>query len=154
MLIGITQKDERLLPVIRKYGCYFLCLAEASPIVFEGDEGCKSLNKIWTVATEKGFISGDLNGDGDFDDDGEAEIQNVNAICHGFFNLHVSYDNIHHDAEEEIPQEVRLVIGQYFWKGGHFIILNHNKAVTFDSLGVSNTVKYGKLKTMRWFYAD
>lgn len=154
MLVGITQKDTRLLPVIQKYGCYFLCLAEASPIIFSGESGCQHLNDIWTEATEKGFITGDLNLDKDFDDAGEAEIQDVNKICHEYFNLYLSYDGKHHRAEEEMPSSVRLAIGQYYWKGGHFIILDHKKAVTFDSLGVSNTVKYGKLKTMRWFYAD
>ena len=96
MLKGILQSDSRLLNVIRDYGCYFLCLAHSSPIVFEGDEGCQRLNGIWTKAVELKIISGDLNHDGDFGDSGEAEIQNATELAQKFFKLKVKYDGVHH----------------------------------------------------------
>lgn len=154
MLKGINQSSPFLLTVIQKYGCYFLCLAEASPVIFKGEEGCQRLNGIWQKATELGLISGDLNRDGDFDDDGEAEIQNATELARKFFKLNVHYDNIHHKADEIIPPEVKVIIGQFWWKSGHFVLINRLKKVTFDSFGKSNTVKNGYLKTMRWFYAD
>lgn len=154
MLKGINQADPRLISPIQHYGCYFLTLAEASPIVFQGEEGCQRLNGIWVKATELGIISGDINHDGDVDDDGEAEIQNVTRLAQEFFKLKVKYDGIHHGADEVIPANVKIVIGQYWYKGGHFVLLNKSKKVTFDSYGKSNTVKNGYLKTMRWFYAD
>lgn len=153
MLKGIKQSDKELLPVIRDYGCLFLCFAEVSPLIFEGSEGRKALNKIWNEATKKGYISGDLNHDGDLDDSGEAEIQNHNALANEFFALSVRYDNQHHKADEKIPSKVLFVFGKYVWKSGHFVVLNKSKIVIFDSFGKSNTVKNGKLDTMRWYYA-
>lgn len=153
MLKGIKQSDKDLLPVIQDYGCLFLCFAQASPLVFEGKEGRKALNKIWEEAEKKGYISGDLNHDGDYDDDGEAEIQNHNALANEFFALSVRYDNQHHKANEKIPSSVAVVFGRYVYKYGHFVVLNKSKNVTFDSFGTSNTVKNGKLESMRWYYA-
>ena len=152
MLKGINQADPRLISPIQHYGCYFLTLAEASPTVFQGDEGCQRLNGIWVQATELGIISGDINHDGDVDDDGEAEIQNVTRLAQEFFNLKVKYDGVHHGADEPIPANVKIVIGQYWYKGGHFVLLNKSKKVTFDSYGKSNTVRNGYLKSMRWFF--
>ena len=155
MLKGIKQSDKELLPVIRDYGCLFLCFANASPVIFEGSGGRKALNKIWKEAEKKGYISGDLNHDGDCDDDGEAEIQNHTALANEFFALPVKYDNIHHKADEKIPSNVAVVFGRYVFKFGHFVQLDKTKKVIFDSLGKSNTVANGKLETMRWYvYAD
>ena len=154
MLKGIKQSDKELLPVIQDYGCLFLCFANASPMIFEGSSGRKALNKIWKEAEKKGYISGDLNHDGDYDDDGEAEIINHTALANEFFALSVRYDEKHHKAEEEIPGEVKIIFGKYVYKYGHFVVLSKNKKVVFDSLGESNTVKNGKLESMRWYYAD
>ena len=152
MLKGIKQSDKELLPVINDYGCLFLCFAQASPLIFEGKEGRQALNKIWKEATKKGYISDDLNHDGDYDDDGEAEIKNHNALANEFFALDVKYDGVHHKADEKIPSKVKVVFGKYVWKGGHFVVLNKSKAVTFDSFGKSNTVKNGRLDSMRWYF--
>ena len=154
MLKNITQSDTRLLLAIQKYGCYFLCLAQASPIVFDGEKGCQMLNGIWAKATELKIISGDLNHDGDVDDDGEAEIQDATLLARKFFNLKVKYDGIHHKGDEIIPLNVKVIIGQFWWKSGHFVLINRLKKVTCDPYGKSNTVANGYLKSMRWFYAD
>ena len=153
MLKNINQAHPSLLAPIQSYGCYFLCFAQASPIVFSGEEGVQRLNGIWAKATEEGIISGDINHDGDVDDDGEAEIQKAEKLAQKYFNLNVRYDNVHHKADEAIPSNVKLVIGQYWWRSGHFVLINKSKKVTFDSYGKSNTVKNGYLKTMRWFYS-
>lgn len=152
MLKGIKQSDKELLPVIRDYGCLFLCFAYASPLIFEGSKGRQALNKIWTEATNKGYISGDLNHDGDLDDSGEAEILNHNALANEFFALDVKYDNKHHKADEKIPSSVAVVFGRYVYKYGHFVVLNKTKKVIFDSFGTSNTVLNGELESMRWYY--
>jgi hypothetical protein len=152
MLKGIKQSDKELLPVINDYGCLFLCFAQASPLIFEGKEGRQALNKIWKEATKKGYISDDLNHDGDYDDDGEAEIKNHNALANEFFALDVRYDGVHHKADEKIPSKVKIVFGKYVWKGGHFVVLNKTKKVIFDSFGTSNTVLNGKLESMRWYF--
>ena len=154
MLKGIKQTDKDLLPVIQKYGCLFLCFANASPVIFEGSNGRKALNKIWEEAEKKGYISGDINHDGDYDDIGEAEVQNHNALANEFFALRVKYDNKHHSADEKIPSNVAVVFGKYVYKGGHFVQLDKSKKVIFDSYGISNTVKNGRLDSTRWYYAD
>lgn len=153
MLKSINQSDKELLPVIQEYGCLFLCFANASPMIFEGSKGRQALNKIWTEAEKKGYISGDLNHDGDYDDDGEAEILNHNALANEFFALNVKYDNQHHKANETIPSSVAVVFGRYVYKFGHFVQLNKSKKVIFDSFGTSNTVLNGNLESMRWYYA-
>lgn len=153
MLHGIKQNDSRLLRVIQKYGCLFLCFAQASPMIFSGDEGIKALNSLWLKAEKEGAITPDLNADGDYDDAGEAEVKNHDKLA-SIFALDVHYDGIHHDAEEEIPENVSIIFGQFFYKSGHFVNLNRRKEVTHDPLGYSNTVKNGTLKTMRWYYAN
>ena len=142
MLNGINQTSPYLLPVIQSYGCLFLCFAESSPIIFEGKEGCDTLNHIWQQAEKEGIITPDLNKDGDYDDDGEAEIQNHTLLANKYFKLDVRYDNVHHSADEDIPDDVVLVFGKYVWRSSHFVVLNKTKDVTFDSFGMSNTVKY------------
>ena len=154
MLKGIKQSDKELLAVIQDYGCLFLCFANASPMIFEGSSGRKALNKIWKEAEKKGYIFGDLNHDGDYDDDGEAEVINHTALANEFFALPVKYDNIHHKADEKIPSNVAVVFGRYVFKFGHFVQLDKTKKVIFDSFGKSNTVTNGKLDTMRFYYAD
>ena len=152
MIKNIKQTDKGLIPAIQKYGCLFLCFAYASPLVFDGANGRQALNKIWNEATKKGYISGDLNNDGDVDDDGEAEILNHNALANEFFALDVKYDGQHHKADEKIPSKVKIVFGCYVWKGGHFVVLTKSKSIAFDSFGISNTVKNGKLDTMRFYF--
>ena len=154
MLKAFIYCYKDLLFLFQRFGCLFLCFANASPWIFEGSNGRKALNKIWQEAEKKGYISEDRNHDGDYDDDGEAEIQNHTALANEFFALSVRYDNIHHKADEKIPSNVAVVFGHYVFKFGHFVQLNKSKEVIFDSFGVSNTVKNGKLDNMRWYYAD
>lgn len=153
MVRNIKQTDKRLLPVIRNWGCLFMCFAEVSPLIFDGAKGCEALNNIWLQATAKGYISGDINHDGDFDDDGEAEILNHTALANTFFALSVRYDNVHHKADEKIPDKVAFAFGRFVFRSGHFVVISKQKKVTYDSMGQSNTVKNGKLDTMRWYYA-
>ena len=142
MLKNIRQTDIELLESIRENGCLFLCFAEVSPLVFVEQNGRMALNKIWKEAVKKGYISEDDN------------ILKHTELANEFFALSVRYDEKHHKAEEEIPGEVKIVFGKYVYKYGHFVVLNKKKKVVFDSLGESNTVKNGKLESMRWYYAD
>lgn len=151
MLKDILQTDRELLPVIRDYGCLFLCFAYSSPVLFEGKSGCRALNKLWQEAVDRGYISGDINGDGDFDDRGEAEILDHNKVA-SLFDLDVTYDNRHRKSWEDVEEDVEIVFGRYFHVYGHFVVLDRNKRVIFDSLGDSNTVRYGRLESMRWYY--
>lgn len=151
MLIGINQKSKGLLKVIQDYGCLFLCFAYSSPIVFEGREGIEELNSLWATAIANKIISGDLNEDGDFDDVGEAEIQSHDRLAN-LFKLNAYYDGIHHSSFEQVPEEVKFIFGKFVYKFGHFVVLDKNKNVIFDPLIYSNSVRYGKLQSMRYYY--
>ena len=141
MLRNIKQSDKGLIQDIQDVGCLFLCFAQVSPLVFEADEGRKALNKIWKETKNKGYISP------------ANIIMNHNKLANEFFALDVRYDDKHHGAEETIPSSVLYVFGKYIYNYSHFVVLNKNKEVIFDSYGTSNTVKYGKLESMRWYYA-
>ena len=141
MLKNIKQTDNELSPVIQESGCLFLCFAQVSPLIFEGSNGRKALNKIWKEAVKKGYISK------------EDIILKHNEIANEFFALDVKYDEMHHKADETIPDNVKIIFGRYIYKYGHFVVLNKNKEVIFDSFGKSNTVKNGKLETMRFYFA-
>jgi hypothetical protein len=151
MLININQKSKGLLQVIKDYGCLFLCFAYSSPIVFEGRAGIEELNALWAEAIGCKIISGDLNQDGDFDDNGEAEVQSHDGLAQ-LFKLNSYYDGIHHSSFEEIPEDVNYVFGKFVWKFGHFVVLDKKKKVIFDPLIQSNSVRYGKLQSMRYYY--
>ena len=110
MLNGIKQTDRDLLRPIQKYGCLFLCFAQASPMIFAGEEGRKALNALWKEAEERGYISGDLNKDGDYDDLGEAEVKNHNGLCK-LFALSCHCDAKHHDPTEKLPDHVKHGFG-------------------------------------------
>lgn len=142
MLRNIKQTDNELSSVIQESGCLFLCFAQVSPLVFEDTNGRKALNKIWKEAVKKGYISND------------DVVLNHNSLANEFFALDVKYDDIHHKADEIIPSNVEVVFGKYVCWQSHFVVLNKNKEVIFDSFGQSNTVKYGKLESMRWYYAN
>lgn len=154
MVRNIKQTDKRLLPEIQNWGCLFMCFAEVSPLIFDGAKGCEALNNIWKQAIVKGYISGDLNHDGDLDDDGEAEILNHSALANTFFALSVKYDSVHHKSGEDIPSKVVFAFGRFVYKYGHFVVINRKKKVIYDPMGQSNTIKNGKLDTMRWYFSN
>lgn len=154
MIDGFKQTDRRLKREIQKWGCLFLCIAEASPYVYKGEEGIALLNWAWDECVKKGGISGDLDGDGNADGSGESEITNY-AVVLDILKWQVRYDGYHHSTGEAIPDRVCGIIGCWKWKGTHFVIMSRDlKRVVFDPMGESNTVKYGRLDTVRWFYGN
>lgn len=153
MLRNIRQTSVGLDINIRHYGCLFLCFAFSSPLEFSGDIGVAELNRLWNLAIAKGYISGDMNGDGDLDDNGEAIVQEHEMLARDIFHLPLTYDNRHRSADSPIPDNVAVIFGRYVYKYGHFVVIDHDRNVIFDPLGESNTVKFGKLESMRWYYA-
>lgn len=140
MLIGIKQNDRRLCRDLQEVGCLFLCMAESSPLEFNEDVGCECLNWIWRKACRDGVIKDRI-------------VQDHTALLQNYFNLPLKYDGIHHKANEEILERVKLAFGKFTYKGNsHFVIINRNKKVTFDSFGKSSAVTYGTLESTRWYY--
>lgn len=142
MLRNIWQINKGLLQEIQTSGCLFLCFAKISPLIFEENLGVQALNKIWTEAKKKGYI------------DENCVLLNHNALANEFFALDVKYDDMHHKAEETIPENVLYVFGKFKYLYGHFVVLNKNKEVIFDPLLTSSAVTKGKLESMRWYYAN
>lgn len=144
MLAGINQDTGELLPEIRKYGCLFLCFAYSSQAVFTGKEGAEKLNGMFRELQKTGCINGSETDPYVKDHQGVADA----------FDLHASYDDMHHKAEEDIPDGVAHVFGRYVYGNTqHFVVLNRDKSVKYDPLIYSKAVTKGKLKDMRWYYA-
>ena len=141
MLCNINQKSDGLRTEIKREGCLFLCLAESSPLIFSGKEGISALNYLWEKAVKNKIIS-------------TANILLDHNGLLDLFCVQAKYDNKHHSSAENIDPRVQIVVGQFVWKAGHFVVLNKNKEVIFDPLVISNSVKNGELKSMRWYYAD
>lgn len=153
MIEGFNQKDERLLDVIQKYGCLFLSFAYNSPVLYTGENGINRLNTIWKALIDKGYITGDLNKDGDIDDEGESTIIRHTSVAQAL-GCRVIYDGIHHTPEEIAPANVSFAVGRFHYSYDHFVtvIKTSPHAVVWDSLGHSNTVSKGKLMDIRWYF--
>lgn len=139
----LFQTDFRFLPIIQKYGCLYLCLYQASNKILSH----KQLNDNWIELTKRGVISGDLNGDGDFDDAGEAEIFNHNAVCESF-GLNVHYRNEHSLITANLDN-AQIIIGKYTYKYSHFVLLDNQLKIIYNSLKHSISVEKGKLMSLR-----
>lgn len=146
---GLLQTHKGFIYPIQKYGCLFLCYAHIQRLK---EYNVKELNDLWEQAVKKGYITGDRNNDGDVDDDDESIMIDHNGVLQDIFQLPLEYDGIHHKANEEIGTNVVSCIGRFVWKYGHFVVINRRKEVTFDSLGYSNSVRFGKLQDMRFLY--
>lgn len=145
---NLLQTHRDFIYPIQKYGCLFLCYAHLS----KKEYGAEELNKLWNEAVRKNYITGDRNNDGDVDDEDESIMINHQGVITDIFGLPYVYDNMHHKAEEAIPESVSFCIGRFVWKFGHFVVINRQKEVVFDPLGYSNSVHFGKLESMRFLY--
>ena len=142
----IFQTDKGFDPVIQKYGCLFMCLAWASGKEYTPDE----LNRIWYHCIDKGYISGDLNRDGDMDDNGEAEILSHDGVAKELGSC-LAYTNAHNSPTVNIPAGY-YAIGAYYnprTRFTHFVVINRDKEVVYDPIPHSVTVREGYLKSIR-----
>lgn len=154
MLKNILQTDKALLKRIQKYGCLFLCYAYKSPVEFNGSAGCALLNILWKEAEEKGYISGDLNEDGDYDDEGEAEIQSHEGMLK-LFQINAKYHGHESNPADYPDEKVVFTFGKFVWQTAHFAVINNKTdKVIYDPSGHSYTVKNGILVQRRRYYAD
>lgn len=77
----IYQTDKRLPGPMQKYGCAFTALAYYREKYQGKPWTAEELGAAWTKAIALGIVSGDMNHDGDLDDNGEAEIRDWQALC-------------------------------------------------------------------------
>ena len=161
----LRQTALQLIGYINKYGCFFMCIAYWLTLVVRKIEvGYRQLNTWWMFALEtkdpsgRPIITGDMNGDGDMDDGNELLIGDKTALCK-MIGLPIEYlGSFDPDMVTHVPGQ--HYIGEFYreWmeKGKkfsftHFAGLNEKFEVVYDPIENSNTVKNGKLKTVRVF---
>jgi len=153
------QDDLQLIGYIGKYGCFFMCMVYWLTLVTRKVElGFNNLNNLWMSALTQGAISGDVNGDGDMDDANELLIRDKDLLLK-IAGLNLKYlGSFAPDKVEKKPGQ--FYIGEFYneWteKGKkksfmHFGGLNDALVCVYDPLGESNTIKNGKLITVRVF---
>lgn len=140
----IYQTDIRLPKPLQKYGCAFTSLAYFREAYLCKPWSADELAAAWNGAIAGGLISGDLNGDGDFDDAGEAMIQNWQSLAN-YLRLPLQYvGKFGHD----FPETPRKHFSICAWKNDrtnftHFVV-GSTKPVEFDPIyGGSVTVREG-----------
>lgn len=145
----IKQTTQGLDKYITKYGCYFMSICYASGKEYKVDE----INKAWDKCISLGYISGDLNNDGDKDDANEALIQDPDGVAK-VVGAKLMYIDKHFPPETVIPEHW-YSIGCYFNptnKFRHFVVIDTvTKAVVYDPIPNSKTVANGYLESMRLF---
>lgn len=67
---------------MQKYGCAFTAMAYYRERYMGKPWALDELAMAWNTAVALGVVSGDLNGDGDYDDPGEATIQDWQRLSH------------------------------------------------------------------------
>lgn len=153
------QTDLQLIGYIGKYGCFFMCIAYWLTLKVRMIEAsCNRLNSWWMLALERKIISGDNNNDGDMDDPDELLIQDKTELCK-LVGLPLEF--VGSFEPDKVPKDYgQFYIGEFYneWveKGKkksftHFGGLDDNFKCIYDPLGESNTIKNGKLKTVRVF---
>jgi hypothetical protein len=163
----IYQTDAALLPDMQHYACRFLFLARAREVLVGKPWTATELNLAWIEAKDKKIISGDLNGDGDFDDPGEDEIKNDVALLEllelplrvvpvEILGLPLMTDDrgITRVAPtlEPLDPKKYWVGERWIWKIGHFVQGDGTGKAPplYDSIkGGSLTRKNGKIESLR-----
>ena len=149
----IYQTDPRLGRYYNKYGCLFTSIAYAREYLGGPDWTPNELRAKWEYCIARGFISGDMNKDGDMDDDDELVIQDHNNVC-SILGVPLSYIPGHHNPNVVIEKDM-YAIGAFRnprTNFVHFAVIDRNKKVIFDPIeGGSRTVREGYLKSMRLY---
>ena len=146
----IYQTDRRLDRNLNHYGCYFVSLAYFRPFRMGHDWTASELQEAWLEAIRVGAITGDLNTDGDMDDDGEAVIVNPDLLCH-VLGLPLKYKDGHFPLDTPIPEGAYVITEWYNpdTKFRHFVV-GQRKPAQFDPIGGgSRTVREGYPVSLR-----
>ena len=143
----IYQTDRRLNPEIRKYGCAFMSLAYYRDRYIGVPWHASQLNMAWETAKDNGVISGDLNLDGDTDDEGECEIVSWTRLCH-VLGLPLRNVEGHHPIDSPLAEGCYTVCAWYNprTRFTHFVV-GTERPVQFDPIGGGSvTVREGAPK--------
>lgn len=162
----IYQNYEGVLPDAQHYSCLFNDIALFREVVQHKLWTVAEYNEAWLAAKRLGYITGDLNNDGDFDDPGEDEIKNFNGLF-DLLQLPLRVFDIEHsefllmkDSNGRVRLAPQLMpenywtIERWVWQIGHFVKGDGTglKQPTWDSIrGGSQTRKNGRLESLRAF---
>ena len=131
--------EQKLALAIGNNGCYFTCLiylaesltGQNYDLIDEFNFCCQKIdanNVAWI--TENGYVN------------------RPDLILAHYLNKRIGV--IKTNNLKYVPSNNDYFIGCYKWNGGsHFVYLNKELKVLFDPLGKSNTVKNGKLESLR-----
>lgn len=132
----IYQHTRGILPDAQKYSCRFNSLLLSREILLGIPWTVTEYNEAWLAAKKAGIISGDLNMDGDFDDEGEDEILSderlfellslpLRTISIWDLGLPIVTDErgIRRVAPSGEPLDPSRywVLERWFWKQSHFV---------------------------------
>lgn len=140
----INQTTIQLLPDIRKYGCLYLSMSLMSPVIFTPDD----LNKIWTTCIQKGYITGDVNGNGSTDDPEDlcilkAHYNDILKELKAPYKFKAEYTSLPNHG---------FIIAKYVNKGfTHFVVVDQNGDIIYDPTPNSNAVRFGKVEHYKVF---
>lgn len=152
----------------RKYSCLFNVIARAREILCGKPWNVFAYNMAWRGARERGIISGDLNADGDYDDNGEDEIQDFQALfdflevplrfvpCATLGLSMVSINGTARTAPQKEPLDsMRFWIAEkWIHSGGHFVQgdgTGKHPAIWDPVSGGSRTRRLGVCESLRVF---
>jgi len=158
------QNDPTAPFDFQHYSCLFTSLLYSRPALGGKDWAIDEAVEAWEQCRALGIISGDLNGDGDYDDQGEDEIQRYSQL---FTLLKLPLEVMPasalkmplNAAGRVLPAKVPLgpdywVIEAWHWKITHFVVNDGTgkKPVRFDPIrNGSLTVKNGIPESLRVF---
>lgn len=153
----------------QKYSCLFNICARPREVLCGKPWTVGEYNDAWRGARAAGIITGDLNGDGDYDDPGEDEIQNYQRLFDflgvpllavppeslGFATM-IDRKGILRVAPQKAPLDVRKywVAEFWIWKQGHFVQGNgtgKHPAIWDPVSGGSRTRRLGVCESLRVF---
>jgi len=134
----ILQRDPRLNPTIRRYGCYLLSIFFLVNKYTNCEISTGMINEIFQILIDRGFMEED------------AYIRDPAAIF-DFMGLPVYYYDQHLPPNQDCKKdEIEILM---FKKGGwrHFVTGDGKGHVAYDPWGVSRAVTEGRLISKRIF---
>jgi len=168
----IYQNAHGVLPDAAHYSCRFNFMARSREIILRKPWSVEEYNAAWVGARNAKIISGDLNGDGDFDDTGEDEILDDVALIR-FLGLPlrvvplevlglptlIDARGVRRVAPTAAPLDPkRYWVGErWVWKIGHFVQgdgTGKAPAVWDPIAGGSLTRKNGVIADLRVFLIE
>ena len=134
----ILQRDQRLNPVLQKYGCYLMSILFLANKHTNCELSTGMINEIFQILIDHGYVEED------------AYIRNPDKVF-DFMGLPVYYYDQHLPPNQDCEKdEIEILMFQKGnWK--HFVVGDGKGYVAYDPYGVSKAVTEGRLTNKRIF---